>query len=137
MAKRERMESMKTQIPAGEMEIYRQLAKDYDMSIAAVFRAVTNGKLAEYLGKVRYVQPEQAKEIRQFLMDLGNNMTKTRLEINRVGVNLNQVARVANETDQIEKMETIEAVRKTVLQALAKYDALTEEMGDVLCRIQA
>lgn len=137
MAKRERMESIKIQIPAGEMQIYRQLAKDYDMSIAAVFRAVTNGKLAEYLGKVRYVQPEQAKEIRQCLMDLGNNITWTRLEINRVGVNLNQVARVANETDQIEKMETIEAVRKTVLQALAKYDALTEEMGDVLCRIQA
>lgn len=137
MAKRERMESMKIQIPAGEMQIYRQLAKDYDMSIAAVFRAVTNGKLAEYLGKVRYVQPEQAKEIRQILMDLGNNMTKTRLEINRVGVNLNQLAQVANETDQIAKMETIEAARKTVLQALAKYDALTEEMGDVLCRIQA
>lgn len=137
MAKRERMESIKIQIPAGEMQIYRQLAKEYDMSIAAVFRAVTNGKLAEYLGKVRYVQPEQAREIRQILMDLGNNITWTRLEINRVGVNLNQVARVANETDQIEKMETIEAVRKTVLQALAKYDALTEEMGDVLCRIQA
>ena len=137
MAKRERMESMKIQIPAGEMQIYRQLAKDYDMSIAAVFRAVTNGKLAEYLGKVRYVQPEQAKEIRRCLMDLGSNITRTRLEINRVGVNLNQMARVANETDQIGKMETIEAVRKTVLQALAKYDALTEEMGDVLCRIQA
>lgn len=137
MAKRERMESIKIQIPAGEMQIYRQLAKEYDMSIAAVFRAVTNGKLADYLGTVRYVQPEQAKEIRQYLMDLGNNMTKTRLEINRVGTNLNQLARVANETDQIEKMETIEAVRKTVLGALAKYDALTEEMGDVLCHIQA
>lgn len=136
MAKRERMESIKIQIPAGEMQIYRQLAKEYNMSIAAVFRAVTNGKLAQYLGTVRYIDPEQAKEIRSILMNFGTKMDKSRLEINRIGVNLNQLTEIAW-SHGIKEFETIQEARDTVLNALAKYDLLAEQIGGEICHIQA
>ena len=134
MAKREHMESMKIQLPVGEMNLYRELATENQVSVASIVRALLNGRLQKYLGNVRFVDPKQGKEIKQLLMNVGTEMEKTRLEINRIGVNVNQLARVAWQ-DEVPDYYLFELETRKLKNIMRDYETIKCEMSDALCRI--
>lgn len=135
MGERKHMESLKIQVPAGELNLYRELAKENDVSCASVIRALLAGRLEKYLGVVRYVDPEQAQEIIETVNQCCIELEKTRLELNRIGVNINQLARIAW-TEDIPEYEKINGEVKCVKKIMNDYESIANEMSESLCHIR-
>ena len=74
----------------------QDMAHDYCLSQAQVVRMAGAGNMAKYLGDVRYVDQEQAQEIKRLVVELLEVTSGVRNELNRIGTNVNQIARVAN-----------------------------------------
>ena len=72
------------------------LAKEYGMSLSAVTRIALEENLRIYFGKVRYIDREQADEIRKTLLEILDSCRKIYNEMNRIGVNYNQEIRLKN-----------------------------------------
>ena len=74
----------------------QDVAHDYCVSQAQIVRMAVAGNMAKYLGDVRYVDQDQAKEIKRLVVELLDVTSDIRNELNRIGTNVNQIARAAN-----------------------------------------
>ena len=73
--------------------VIREIAEEMGVSQAEVVRMAVAGNMARYLGDVRYIDQDQAKELVTELLDVTSTV---RNELHRIGVNYNQEVRVAN-----------------------------------------
>lgn len=76
--------------------VIRDMADEYGVSFSEVLRLAIDGHLEQYLGQVQYMDAEQGKKIRQQCAVLGTQMQSIRNELNRIGVNINQIAKWTN-----------------------------------------
>ena len=74
----------------------QDVAHDYCVSQAQIVRMAVAGNMAKYLGDVRYVDQEQAQEIKRLVVELLDVTSDVRNELNKIGTNVNQIARAAN-----------------------------------------
>lgn len=77
-------------------EAIREIASANGTSQAEIIRMAVAGNLARYLGDIRYIDPEQGEEVKRRVAQLIDAVSGIRNELNRIGVNLNQIARWMN-----------------------------------------
>lgn len=72
-------------------DVMREMAKEYGVSFSEVVRLAIDGHLEQYFGNVQYMDAEQGREIRMRCALLGTEMQHIRNELNKIGVNVNQI----------------------------------------------
>lgn len=77
-------------------DVIKEVAHDHYKSQGEVIRSALENNLAEYLGQVVYVEPEQGEAIKQEITELQNTLTGIYTELHRIGVNYNQQTRMKN-----------------------------------------
>ena len=105
------------------------LAKEFGMSLSAVTRIALETNLGIYFGKVRYIDREQAEEIRKTLLEILDNCRKIYNEANRIGVNYNQEIRLKNAEAKYEAIKHDDGVgifRRT--KAKEEYEAVKSDV---------
>ncbi len=136
------------------------LAKEFGMSLSAVTRIALEENLGIYFGKLRYIDREQAEEIRKTLLGILDNCRKIYNEANRIGVNYNQEIRLKNAeakwneasnwgyhriNERIAVLEEYEKIKKEIDNVafskeevdtlLDEYKNVTKTMQELVCRI--
>lgn len=85
-------------------DIIKDIAEEYGVSFSEVVRLSIDGHLEKYLGNVQYIDKQQGEAIRQYTAVLANEMQEIRNELNRIGVNVNQIAKGNNIAGQIRRL---------------------------------
>lgn len=145
--------------------VIRDMADEYGVSFSEVVRLAIDGHLEQYLGQVQYMDAEQGKKIRQQCAVLGTHMQAVRNELNRIGVNINQIAKWTNIEAEIvqlkhdmagknakERMEIASRVKylqqvqmelktsgfncTSLEQCVERYEKASEEVSKALWHIQ-
>ena len=139
----------------------KELSERFSLSFASVARIALEAELENYLGTVKYIDKEQAEEIRKTLLEILDNCRKIYNEANRIGVNYNQEIRLKNAEAKYEEIKhddgvgvfrrneakaEYEAVKSDVEAntyfskeeaetLLIEYKNVTEKMQELVCRI--
>lgn len=145
--------------------VIREMAKEYGVSFSEVVRLAIDGHLEQYFGNVQYMDAEQGHEIRQRCAALGTEMQNIRNELNKIGVNVNQIAKwnnieaeivqlkqstagkTANERYKIvERVQFLQKCQNEILlrvvlpqeieRCVQRYEKATEEVSKALWHIQ-
>lgn len=140
---------------AGAWEAIRDTAAENGVSMAELVRMAVAGNLSRYLGDIRIVDKKQAEEIKKAIAALCDTVSRTEMELHRIGLNYNQEIRLkqierkygdmtyASFQSLLRKGEEENAVKKDSknlskeeLDALiSRYEQATKQVGDILCRI--
>ena len=118
--------------------VIREIAEEMEVSQAEVVRMAVAGNMARYLGGIRYIDQEQAKEIKQLVIELLDVTSAVRNELHRIGVNYNQEVKAANIAA---KHGGRAANRGTALpvpemdRLMKAYDQATQKVGKKLYQI--
>lgn len=73
-----------------------KLAKEHKLSKADVVRMAIDGGLSRYLNSIRYIEPEQGKQIQKAVTLASNEITEIGKQLKRIGINYNQEVRLKN-----------------------------------------
>lgn len=124
-----------------------EIAGEQGYSMADIVRMAVDDRLLSYLDAVHYIDAEQGAEIKKIVTALYNEMSAVKLELRRIGVNYNQVARLENLKKKyprmIDRMEKELAIRKEckdfspddLAELMTRYEKATAEAGEKLCHI--
>ncbi len=78
------------------MSAIEEISYRHNTSKAEIVRLGFQGGLVKYLGSVEYVDANQGAEIRRLLGMRFTELSRARMELNRIGVNYNQEMRLKN-----------------------------------------
>lgn len=133
-------------------ELIKQLADAQHMSVANLIRSLVEANMSKYMSSVRYVDKEQGDEILQAVNTLINETVRTRNELNRIGVNINQHVKncygYRSSTKIIDYAQTLQQMSmqsdknavpeelKQVAQIIADFSATVQKESEELCRIR-
>ena len=67
-----------------------EIAEENGISKAELIRYIVDNRMNDYLGSIKFIDPEQGDEIRRDIMRLMNELTAVKTELRRIGVNYNQ-----------------------------------------------
>ena len=152
-AEDDKMVSISVRFSQGAWNAIRGVAVANNVSMAELVRLAVSGNLEKYLGTIRIVDPEQATEIKDLLQEVLGEMTRIRMELNRIGVNYNQEVRLKNlqnkykgklssydiqcmmrEKDEIDR-ECQGFSRADMNRLMDEYMSATTKVGEALWRI--
>lgn len=102
-------------------DIIKDIAEEYGVSFSEVVRLSIDGHLEKYLGNVQYIDKQQGEEIKRQSAALANEMQGIRNELNRIGVNVNQIAKGNNLARQIEHLYEMHYAAKDRNEKLKIY----------------
>ena len=118
----------------------QDVAHDYCVSQAQIVRMAVAGNMAKYLGDVRYVDQEQSQEIKRLVVELLDVTSDVRNELNRIGTNVNQIARAANMAAKYGEgsgSEESPLPAQEMDRLMARYEQAARRTGKELYRILA
>lgn len=119
---KDKSEKISFRVDPDVLEVIRHVAEDNDRTVSDVIRAVIDNRLLKYLDMVVYVDPEDAKEIRQILQTASDDISAIGLELNRIGVNYNQEIKLRNELRKYpDRQSQAEAQKRFMDEAGQKY----------------
>lgn len=81
---------------ADAMDVIQQIAEANKMSKAELVRMAVDDRLIKYLESVVFIDEDQGEKVRKELYELGTVLSEIKLELNRIGVNINQQTRIKN-----------------------------------------
>ena len=106
-------------------EVMKDMAQEFGVPFSQVVRLAIDGHLEKYLGTVRYIDGDQGENIQRTMAIIANELQGIRNELNKIGVNVNQVAKWNNLERQIERLnaeyKTATPVRKKEIQERLMY----------------
>lgn len=118
----------------------RDIAYSSCISQAELVRLTVAGNLGQYLGTVKLIDRAQADELKAEIMKLFTAVSDVGNELNRIGVNYNQVVRDINTKRKYGNTGVEEKAGGTALPIgelnalISRYEEATEGVRD-LCRI--
>lgn len=136
--------------------VIEDMAHRLGLSKAEFVRTASITNLRHYKKSIRIIDPEQAKEIKELIKLLFNEVSAVRQELHRIGVNYNQeirlkqierkyanagmdvnaIFRQADETKAV--MDECKGFsQKDIDGLIARYEKATEKVGRILCHILA
>lgn len=119
-----------------EAEALTSIATEYNTTISDVVRCATAGELDKYLGRVKYVDPQQGKMINNNIITLGNVIMETRDHLRRIGVNLNQITRKVNAGDLSVLTTNGTLISKEELDVITRrVEQATDRAGEIVACI--
>lgn len=74
-------------------EVMKDMAQEFGVPFSQVVRLAIDGHLEKYLGTVRYIDGDQGENIQRTMAIIANELQGIRNELNKIGVNVNQVAK--------------------------------------------
>lgn len=128
---RKDMVRISVSIPRNTYNELRDLAKEFDVSIASVMRLATENRLKEYLGTIRYIDSEQGEKILDTALDVSDNCRKILNNVKRIGVNYNQELKLKNAESKyhsVLRSSTASYARRA--EAKDEYDKVKSEIDD-------
>ena len=118
----------------------RDLAAENGISQAELIRTTVAGKLYQYLGDIKIIDQQQAKELKLQIINLFNVISEVRNELNRIGVNYNQEVRRLNIERKYGGGDMTDGAGGSALSwqeldaLISRYEQATKEVSE-LCRI--
>ena len=101
--------------------------------------------MIKYLGNVEYVDANQGAEIRKLFGEICTELSRSRMELNRIGVNYNQEMRLMNaraiygndmfllKHEEKEIMNGVNSVKTEDLERIVNHiDSVMKEAGEAL-----
>lgn len=118
-------------------DVMREMAKEYGVSFSEVVRLAIDGHLEQYFGNVQYMDAEQGKEIRMRCALLGTEMQHIRNELNKIGVNVNQIAKWNNIEAEIVQLKQSMAGKtaKERYEIVERVQFLQKCQNEILLRV--
>ena len=86
-------------------EVMKDMAKEFDVPFSHVVRLAIDGHLEKYLGTVRYIDGDQGEYMKRATALIANELQGIRTALNRLGVNVNQIAKWNNIDRRISLLE--------------------------------
>ena len=117
----------------------------HSVSKAEIIRLGFQSDLIKYLGNVEYVDANQGAEIRKLFGEICTELSRSRMELNRIGVNYNQEMRLKNIRakygndmslrmhEENEIMNGVNSVKTEDLERIVNHiDSVMKEAGEAL-----
>ena len=119
-------------------EALDEIAKEHNISKARLLRYIVDNRMVDYLGSIKFIDPEQGKKIQQDIMRVMNELTAVKTELRRIGVNYNE--EIKNQNQMIKSGVTVAAAggyldKQAIDKLIEKLDASMEKAGGALWRI--
>ena len=119
-------------------EALDEIAKENNISKAQLIRYIVDNRMVDYLGSIKFLDPEQGKNIRRDIMRVMNEVSAVKTELRRIGVNYNQ--EIKNQNEMLKSGVTIAAAGgyldvQAIDKLIEKLDASMEKAGGALWRI--
>lgn len=86
-------------------EVMKDMAKEFDVPFSQVVRLAIDGHLEKYLGTVRYIDGDQGEYMKRATALIANELQGIRTALNKLGVNVNQLAKWNNIDRRISLLE--------------------------------
>ena len=115
-------------------EALDEIAKENNISKAQLIRYIVDNRMVDYLGSIKFIDPEQGEEIRRDIMRVMNEVSAVKTELRRIGVNYNQEIKTMNELKKrgIEPSVTGRLDVDAVEKLIEKWDDSMRETGGAL-----
>lgn len=142
-----------------EYQLIKDVAHDNNVKISPLVRHATGRNLAKYLSSIHYLDEKQGAEIMRVLNELNTATQQVRIELKRIGINIDQQTKVIHdkkrEMDSLSGLSYDEVLIKQRLMkevaecealslknqeesriVIAEYDRVLSEVGEQLWHIQ-
>ena len=86
-------------------EVMKDMAKEFDVPFSQVVRLAIDGHLEKYLGTVRYIDGDQGEYMKRATALIANELQGIKTAMNKLGVNVNQLAKWNNIDKRISLLE--------------------------------
>lgn len=86
-------------------EVMKDMAKEFDVPFSQVVRLAIDGHLEKYLGTVRYIDGDQGEYMKRVTALIANELQGIKTALNKLGVNVNQIAKWNNIDRRISLLE--------------------------------
>lgn len=86
-------------------EVMKDMAKEFDVPFSQVVRLAIDGHLEKYLGTVRYIDGDQGEYMKRATGVIANELQGIKTAMNKLGVNVNQLAKWNNIDRRISLLE--------------------------------
>lgn len=86
-------------------EVMKDMAKEFDVPFSQVVRLAIDGHLEKCLGTVRYIDGDQGEYMKRATALIANELQGIRTALNKLGVNVNQIAKWNNIDRRISLLE--------------------------------
>lgn len=86
-------------------EVMKDMAKEFDVPFSQVVRLAIDGHLEKYLGTVRYIDGDQGEYMKRATALIANELQGIKTAMNKLGVNVNQIAKWNNIDRRINLLE--------------------------------
>lgn len=86
-------------------EVMKDMAKEFDVPFSQVVRLAIDGHLEKYLGTVRYIDGDQGEYMKRATALIANELQGIKTALNKLGVNVNQIAKWNNIDRRINLLE--------------------------------
>lgn len=86
-------------------EVMKDMAKEFDVPFSQVVRLAIDGHLEKYLGTVRYIDGDQGEYMKRATTLIANELQGIKTALNKLGVNVNQIAKWNNIDRRISLLE--------------------------------
>ena len=86
-------------------EVMKDMAKEFDVPFSQVVRLAIDGHLEKYLGTVRYIDGDQGEYMNRATALIANELQGIKTAMNKLGVNVNQLAKWNNIDRRISLLE--------------------------------
>lgn len=86
-------------------EVMKDMAKEFDVPFSQVVRLAIDGHLEKYLGTVRYIDGDQGEYMKRATALIANELQGIKTALNKLGVNVNQIAKWNNIDRRISLLE--------------------------------
>lgn len=142
-------------------EAMQQISREYKLKIADIVRACIDNNLLRYNSNLKFLDYDQGAAILKEVTALFNECSEIGFQLKRIGVNFNQVARKRNieqkykslmsgakdfntkwelQQQQTKELSAVDAECGTLdmdrlEELIARYEAATEKVSELLCPI--
>lgn len=86
-------------------EVMKDMAKEFDVPFSQVVRLAIDGHLEKYLGTVSYIDGDQGEYMKRATALIANELQGIKTALNKLGVNVNQIAKWNNIDRRISLLE--------------------------------
>ena len=86
-------------------EVMKDMAKEFDVPFSQVVRLAIDGHLEKYIGTVRYIDGDQGEYMKRATALIANELQGIKTAMNKLGVNVNQLAKWNNIDRRISLLE--------------------------------
>ncbi len=119
-------------------EALDEIVRENGISKAQLIYYIVDNRMVDYLGAIRYIDPEQGEEILAVIQELMNVLTAVKTELHHIGVNYNQ--EIKNQNFILKRGGMIAASGSALNPALLddviqQVDISMKKAGDALWRI--